>query len=80
MKTIITSPEYVYESPDNGNTVFRRLIGSNDRELIIQKEPNLFDYATFQEIQEMSKTSKSLKKALDNVALIYYTIKDGKET
>lgn len=78
----IQSPEYIYESPDNGNTVYRRKHGETKRELYIQnqKEPDLFTYADIKEIKELSKTNSALKKALDNLLVIYYTIKDGKET
>jgi len=76
----IQSPEYIYESPDNGDTVYRRKQGETERELYIQKEPDLFTYADIKEIKELSKTNPALKKALDNLLVIYYTIKDGKET
>jgi hypothetical protein len=78
--TKIQSSEYIYESPDNGNTVYRRKIGDDERELYIQKEPDLFTYAEIQEIKELSKTNSSLKKALDNLLVIYYTIKDDTKT
>jgi hypothetical protein len=76
----IQSPEYIYESPNNGDTVYRRKLGETERELYIQKEPDLFTYADIREIKELSKTNPALKKALDNLLIIYYTIKDGKET
>ena len=79
-KNEIHSSEYIYESPDNGNTVYRRKIGEDQRELYIQKEPDLFTYADLKEIQEFSKTSTALKKALDNLLVIYYTIKDETKT
>lgn len=75
----IYSSKYIYESPDNGNTVYRRRIGEIERELYIQKEPDLFTYAEIQEIKNLSKTNPALKKALDNLLLIYYTVKDEKE-
>jgi hypothetical protein len=78
--TKIQSPEYIYESPDNGNTVYRRKINEEERELYIQKEPDLFTYADIREIKELSKTNPALKKALDNLLVIYYTIKDDKKT
>ena len=77
---VFKSPEYIYESPDSGYTVYRRKIGEEERELYIQKEPDLFTYAEINEIKELSKTNTALKKALDNLLVIYYTIKDGKET
>lgn len=75
----IYSSKYIYESPDNGNTVYRRRIGEIERELYIKKEPDLFTYAEIEEIKNLSKTNPALKKALDNLLLIYYTVKDEKE-
>jgi hypothetical protein len=76
------SREYIYESPDCGRTVYRRKIGESviARELIIQKELEILDHKQLQDIIELSKSNASLKKALDNLVLIYYTIKDDKNT
>jgi hypothetical protein len=57
-KNDITSSKYIYESPDNGDTVYRRKHGQYDRELYIQKEPDLFSYADLKEIQEFKKNGK----------------------
>lgn len=76
----IKSQKYIYESPDNGNTVYRRRIGELERELYIEKEPDLFTYAEMREIKELAKTNTAIKKALDNLLVIYYTIKDDKKT
>jgi hypothetical protein len=81
MNIVIESEQYIYESPDQGNTVYRRKIGDPymARELIIEKEPNLFSYAEFTDLLKRSETNVSLKKALDHLVLIYYTIKDDKD-
>jgi len=71
--------KYIYESPDLGDTVYRREFGSMERELIQKPETNLFTYTAFREIRELSETNISLKKALDNLLLIYYTIKDDRK-
>jgi len=70
---------YIYESPDLGDTVYRREFGTIERELIQKPETNLFTYTAFREIRELSETNTSLKKALDNLLLIYYTIKDDRK-
>ena len=73
--------QYIYESPDLGETVYRREFGTSDRELIQMPETNLFTYTAFREIRELSETNTSIKKALDNLLLIYYTVKDdGKDS
>ena len=71
---------YIYESPDGGKSVYRREIGGVTRELLTSESPNdLFRYAEFVKIVDMSYEHPALKKALDNMLLIYYTIKDGTE-
>ena len=71
--------QYIYESPDLGETVYRREFGTSDRELIQMPETNLFTYTAFREIRELAETNTSIKKALDNLLLIYYTIKDDRK-
>ena len=62
-KNDITSSKYIYESPDNGDTVYRRKHGQYDRELYIQKEPDLFSYADLKEIQEdLKKLDEEIQK------------------
>ncbi len=71
---------YIYESPDGGKSVYRREVGGITRELMTSDSPNdLFRYAEFVKIIDMSYSNPALKKALDNLLLIYYTVKDGTE-
>ena len=70
---------YIYESPDLGDTVYRREFGTTERELIQMPETNLFTYTAFREIRELSETNISIKKALDHLLLIYYTVKDDRK-
>ena len=70
---------YIYESPDLGDTVYRREFGTTERELIQMPETNLFTYTAFREIRELSETNTSIKKALDHLLLIYYTVKDDRK-
>lgn len=39
---------------------------------------DLFTFYEFKDILELSKDVPSLKKAIDNLRLIYYTVKDAK--
>ena len=71
---------YIYESPDKGNTIYRRHNETMERELIRRESNDLFTHTAFREIRELSTTNKSIKKALDNLLLIYYTIKDDENT
>jgi hypothetical protein len=72
-------PKWIFESPDLGNTVYRRKIGTTEKELICSSEPDLFTYYDFKDMITLSKDNSSLKKALDNLQLIYYTVKDERQ-
>ena len=71
---------FIYESPDKGSTIYRRRINTMERELIRREPNNLFTYTAFREIKELSETNTSIRKALDNLLLIYYTIKDDEDS
>ena len=73
---------FIFESPDGGKTVFvfKRTSGSIERELISTAESDLFSYAAWFEIKKLSETNTSIKIALDHLLLIYYTIKDDKDS
>lgn len=68
---------YVYESPDGGNTVYRREIGSTDRELhSISVEQHRCNQQTeketlWQKIIQSGDTNPALQKALEQARLIY---------
>jgi len=73
------SNTFIFESPDGGNIVFRRLPQQIDRELVSKSTPDLFTYLEFNEIKKLAETNTSIKIALDNLLLIYYTIKDDRK-
>ena len=68
--------EWIYESPDSGKTVYRRQLGNSYKNLISEKEQTLFNYAEFVRMIELSEKNPALKKALENLRLIYYTVRD----
>jgi hypothetical protein len=70
--------EWIYESPDLGETIYKRRIGENEKELVSSPDLDLFTFYEFKDMMEKSKSVSSLKKALDNLRLVYYTVKDGK--
>ena len=74
-------PPYMYESPDGGETVYRRQVGSLERELHSQS-PRTFDlHAHMMEdklwgdIRRSSNTDPALKQMLDQIK-VYYTLKN----
>lgn len=75
---------YIYESPDGGETVYAREMGSSDRILIgqSQKALSLRDQIAqdqlWHEIRRMAKTNTALQAELDRVIMLYYLIKDQK--
>lgn len=77
----MNNKEYIYESPDDGKTVYRREVGGITREMLSSpsKPDDLFRYAEFVQIIDLSYKNPALKKALDNLLIIYYTVKDGTE-
>ena len=71
--------EWIYESPDNGKTVYRRRFGHHYRELISNQQLTLFSYSEFMEKMDLSEKHPALEKARDNLRLTYYTIRDDKK-
>ena len=76
---MISKEPYIYESPD-GKHIYKRSLNDHERELVSGPEMDLFSYQALKEIKELAKTNNSVKKALDNLFLLYYTVKDDKNT
>jgi hypothetical protein len=68
---------YVYESPDGGETVYRRKFGSLEKELhseskrIQHLKESFKQIELWKEILKESRTNPTLKDALDRAQLIY---------
>ena len=68
---------YIFESPDGGNTVYRRECGKIDRELhSISEEKRNWDQQLEEEmlwvkIAQASRTNPALKAALEQARVIY---------
>lgn len=65
----------IYESPDEGKTIYARQPGSSTRRLIKQNVG--INYATFIDILRTAEHVPALQSALDNVILIYNLSKDN---
>ena len=69
---------YVYESPDNGDTVYKRKVGETERELhsVSERRKNLIDEIResqlWGDIHRAALTNPALQEALDRVKVIYY--------
>ena len=73
---------YIYESPDGGHTVYRRLIGQSPSEREIhsisdEKQDRLLQYKEdklWKEIRQAARTDPVLQDLLDR-AVIYHQLK-----
>jgi hypothetical protein len=79
----MTRPK-IYESPDKGETIYSREIGSTDRELISESprkkslHEQMLEDKMWGEIRRLAKTNPALKDAVDKVIMIYHLVKDRK--
>ena len=73
---------YVYESPDNGDTIYRRKIGDPEQEkhLVSERRKALIDEIResqlWGDIHRAALTNPALQEALDRVKVIYYLSKE----
>ena len=67
--------KYVYESPDNGRTVYKREPGSPDRVLVKdeteQEREDTNRWIMWRDVLTAAKTNPELKEALDRARLLY---------
>jgi hypothetical protein len=80
----------VFESPDNGNTIYSRDFGSSDRELVSEYDTRTSDGRPLHEhikedqlwgqIRRAAKTNPALQIALDHVKVIYYLSKQDNDS
>jgi hypothetical protein len=65
-----------YRDPPH-NTIERWIIGG-DPTAVAHAQGDLISYAEWQELCELAQEYPTLKKLLDQVVTIYYTVKDSK--
>jgi len=76
---------YIFESPDQGNTIYRRKFGETARTLhsvsdsVTETLDELKSVKLLSEIYRASKTNKVLRDALERAIMIYHLTenKDG---
>ena len=77
----MTRSDLVYESPDKGETIYARKVGSTERVLISMSEKawsriNEQEQAEiWKDIRELAKTNPSLNDVLDRLLVVYAIIK-----
>ena len=71
-------PNYIYESPDGGHTVYRRRIGDSIRELVSEDEyvHNARAKKEWLEIFDRKDSNPTLQAAMDRVILVHRLTKD----
>ena len=82
--TINLPDNFVYESPDGGETIYARQIGSTERHLHYESEKvkslheSLLEDKMWGDIRRLAKTNVPLADAVDKVIMIYNLVKDRK--
>jgi len=77
----MTRSDLIYESPDKGETIYARKVGSTERVLISMSEKawsriNEQEQAeVWKDIRELAKTNASLNDVLDRLLVVYNLIK-----
>ena len=73
----------IYESPDGGETVYVRNMGSHDRELhhVSSKQTDIINRIRedqlWDQIRILARTHPALQAELDRVIIVYNLIKDS---
>lgn len=70
-------PGLVYESPDGGNTVYARQVGSNERTLVHQSPAVHLNnrYHKWRDILNLASEYPALDRAVSEAELIYEIVK-----
>lgn len=73
---------YVYESPDGGATIYRRLIGTNKREqyYVSPEVTTRMRWIKLQDAVKLAETEPTLDDALSKVEMLYQLLKDNEGT
>jgi len=68
---------YIYESPDSGDTIYRRLAGSNQRELVREGplRQKMLRNQQWQRIFQAAETDPVLQEMLEQIE-VYHRLKD----
>lgn len=74
---MVDEKKYIYESPDGGNTVYRRRAGTNQRELIRKGilHQNALRSQLWRDIFRTAETDSVLKDMIAQVE-VYHRLKD----
>jgi len=74
----------IFESPDKGETVYKREPGTVERVLVSESEnkkaiyEQLLEDKMWGDIRRLARTNPTLKDAVDKVIMVYHLVKDRK--
>lgn len=73
---------YVYESPDGGATIYRRLVGTNNREqyYVSPEVTTKMRWVKLQDAVKLAETEPALDDAISKVEMLYELLKDNERT
>lgn len=90
MDKLYTFKDTIYESPDNGKTVYARRHGETKQTLVAQNLTIRVDpmdqlhynisYSDFIDIMKLSETNITLRDCVENLRSTYYLIKNNEQT
>lgn len=82
MINIPVNDGYVYESPDGGKTIYRRLPGSRERELYYESDEVRIAHrwTRFEDIVKLAETEPALNDAIEKVEMLYALLKENERT
>jgi len=68
---------YIYESPDSGDTIYRRLAGTNQRELVREGplRQKMLRNQRWQQIFQAAETDPALQSMLEQIE-VYHRLKN----
>ena len=81
MSDIFENAKYIYESPDGGNTVYQRLPGTSQRDLIKENLPlleQMLEDKMWGEIRRLAATNPAMKEYTDRCVELYHLLKEAK--
>ena len=75
---MIEDPTYIYESPDSGDTIYRRLAGTNQREMVREGplRQKMLRSQLWRDIFQAAETDPGLQEMIDKIE-VYHRLKNS---
>ncbi|NDG28532.1 hypothetical protein EB118_00315 [bacterium] len=73
--------QYIYESPDNGATIYAREFGSDEKFIVgirhSEGQADLENHILWNEVRQEAKTNPALQRVMENAIILYRLSKDN---